>query len=50
MKNVKYLFVPFQGKPRFHFAHTKPYLEGLLRETGLDLIVSKTSRNYLIHT
>lgn len=49
MKNVKYLVVPFQGQPRFHFAHTKPYLEGLLREVGLDLTVEKFSRNYLIH-
>ena len=44
-----FVYIPFQGKPRFHFAHTKPYLEGLLREAGLDLIVEKTSRNYLLH-
>lgn len=50
MRNVKYVNIPFQGKPRFHFAHTKPYLEGLLREAGLkDLVVEKSSRNYLIH-
>ncbi len=49
-KNPKSLYIPFQGKPRFHFAHTKPYLEGLLREADLDLIVDKSSRNYLIHT
>lgn len=48
MKNIKYLFIPFQGQPRFHFAHTKPYLEGLLREAGLKLTVEKTSRNYLL--
>ncbi|HCQ31595.1 TPA: hypothetical protein DIU27_04410 [Candidatus Collierbacteria bacterium] len=50
LKNLRHLYIPFQGKPRFHFAHTKPYLEGLLREAGLNLIVSKTSRNYLIHS
>lgn len=49
-KNLKSLYVPFQGKPRFHFAHTKPYLEGLLRESGLNLSVEKSSRNYLIHS
>ncbi len=50
LQNHHYVYIPFQGKPRFHFAHTKPYLEGLLRETGLDLIVEKTSRNFLIHS
>lgn len=50
IRNHHYVYIPFQGKPRFHFAHTKPYLEGLLREAGLDLIVDKSSRNYLIHS
>ncbi len=50
MKNIKFLNIPFQGKARFHFAHTKPYLEGLLREVGLKhFVVEKSSRNYLIH-
>jgi len=49
MKNIKSLSIPFQGKPRLHFAHTKPYLEGLLREADLGLTVSKTSRNYLLY-
>lgn len=49
IQNHHFVYIPFQGKPRFHFAHTKPYLEGLLRESGLDLQVEKTSRNYLIH-
>jgi len=49
IKNLRHLYIPFQGKPRFHFAHTKPYLENLLREAGLNLTVEKTSRNYLIH-
>ncbi len=48
MRNIKYLSVPFQGQPRFHFAHTKPYLEGLLREADFDLKVTKTAHNYLI--
>jgi SAM-dependent methyltransferase len=48
--NHHFVYIPFQGKPRFHFAHTKPYLEGLLREVGLSkLVVEKSSRNYLIH-
>lgn len=49
LQNHHYVFIPFQGKPRFHFAHTKPYLEGLLREAKLDLKVTKTAKNYLIH-
>lgn len=49
LKNHHHLFIPFQGQPRFHFAHTKPHLENLLKEAGLDLIVEKSSRNYLIH-
>lgn len=50
IKNLRHLYIPFQGKPRFHFAHSKPYLENLLKEADLDLIVDKTSRNYLIHS
>ncbi len=49
-RNLKHLYIPFQGKPRLHFAHTKPYLENLLSEAGLNLIVDKSSRNYLIHS
>ncbi len=50
LKNLRHLYIPFLGKPRFHFAHTKPYLENLLKEADLDLIIDKTSRNYLIHS
>lgn len=50
VKNHHFVFIPFQGIPRFHFAHTKPYLQGLLRESGLNLIVDKSSRNYLVHS
>lgn len=49
IQNHHFVYIPFQGQPRFHFAHTKPYLEGLLREVGLKLVVEKTSRNYLMH-
>jgi SAM-dependent methyltransferase len=48
--NLKNLEIPFQGIPRFHFAHTKPYLERLVRESGMVLIVDKGTRNYLIHS
>jgi SAM-dependent methyltransferase len=48
LQNRHFVYIPFQGKPRFHFAHTKPYLEGLLREAGLGLTVYKSSRNYLL--
>lgn len=43
-----FVYIPFNQKPRFHFAHTKPYLEGLLKEAGLEGVVTKTSRNYII--
>ena len=49
IKGRHIVYIPFQGKLRFHFAHTKPYLEGLLQEVGLDLKVTKTTKNYLIH-
>ena len=49
IQNHHFVYIPFQGLPRFHFAHTKPYLEGLLHEAKLDLVVEKSSRNYLIH-
>ncbi len=48
--NLRTLHIPFQNTPRFHFAHTKPYLERLVRESGMTLIIDKSTRNYLIHT
>jgi SAM-dependent methyltransferase len=49
MRNVKCLFVPFQAKPRFCFAATKPYLKYLLQTAGLKLKIKKAAHNYLIY-
>lgn len=48
MCNVKYLYVPFQGKPRFCFAFTHPYLKNLLRTSHFDLKIKKTPHNYIL--
>lgn len=49
-KNIKALYIPFQGVPRFHFAYTTPYLKKLISSSDLNLFVKKTSHNYLIHS
>ena len=48
--NLHHVFIPFQGHPRFHFAHTGPYLKKLIEKTKLPLFIEKTKRNYLIHS
>ncbi|OGD83142.1 hypothetical protein A2572_03785 [Candidatus Collierbacteria bacterium RIFOXYD1_FULL_40_9] len=50
LTNHHHVFIPFQGHPRFHFAHTGPYLKKLVEKSHLDLVVEKTKRNYLIHS
>lgn len=49
-KNLKHLQIPFQNTLRFHFAHTLPYLNSLIKESGLYLIVEKSAKNYLVHS
>lgn len=49
IKNHHHVFIPFQGHPRFHFAHTAPYLQKLLEKSKLDLTIEKSKHNYLIH-
>ncbi len=48
--NPKSLNIPFQKTARYHFAHTTPYLKNLVQKSGLDLVVKKSSKNYLIHS
>lgn len=48
--NPKSLNIPFQKTARFHFAHTTPYLKNLVQDSGLDMIVEKSSKNYLLHS
>ncbi len=47
--NLHHLYIPFQNTPRFHFAHTLPYLKNLVKKTNLNLTVEKSTKNYLIH-
>lgn len=48
--NNKHVYIPFQGLPRFHFAHTLPYLKSLVRESKINLVIEKSRRNYLVHS
>lgn len=48
--NHRHVYIPFQGTSRFHFAHTLPYLTRLTKEANLDVVVEKSTRNYLIHS
>lgn len=47
-QNPHFVYIPFQGKPRFCFAVTIPYLKRLITASNLKLKVSKSPRNYLI--
>ena len=46
--NLHHVYIPFQGKPRFCFAFTKPYIKMLLSDSKLDFQVKNTQKNYLI--
>ena len=50
MRNVKCLYVPFQGQPRFCFAYTTPYLRSLLKQARFNLKIHKSPHNYLLDT
>lgn len=47
-QNPYWVNIPFQGKKRFCFAYTKPYLESLLMEAKFKLKIAKTDQNYLL--
>ena len=48
LQNPHFVYIPFQGKPRFCFAFTQIYLQKLLSQTKLRLKVKKTPHNYLV--
>ncbi len=48
LQNPHFVYIPFQGKPRFCFAVTTPYLKKLLQKANLKLKVAKSSHNYLL--
>jgi len=48
LQNPYFVYIPFQGKPRFCFAFTKPYLGSILKKSGLKLNVVNSGKNYLI--
>jgi 2-polyprenyl-3-methyl-5-hydroxy-6-metoxy-1,4-benzoquinol methylase len=47
--NLHHVYIPFQGRPRFCFAVTVPYLKSLLQASQLPLQVTKSPHNYLLH-
>jgi 2-polyprenyl-3-methyl-5-hydroxy-6-metoxy-1,4-benzoquinol methylase len=49
LQNPHFVYIPFQGKPRFCFAFTVPYLRRLLQKANLKLKITKSPRNYLLH-
>ncbi|HOX95777.1 MAG TPA: class I SAM-dependent methyltransferase [Candidatus Woesebacteria bacterium] len=48
LQNTHFVYIPFQGKPRFCFAFTRPYLQRLLRQAKLKIKIKKTPHNYLL--
>lgn len=49
LQNPHFVYIPFQGKPRFCFAVTVPYLKRLLKKVNLNLKVKKSPHNYIIN-
>lgn len=48
LQNPHHVYIPFQGKPRFHFAFTSIYLRQLLKKAKFPLTVKKSPHNYLL--
>lgn len=48
LQNPHFVYIPFQGKPRFCFAVTTPYLKKILQKAKLKLKVTKSPHNYLL--
>ena len=48
LQNPHFVYIPFQGKPRFCFAMTTPYLKKLLKSVNLKLKVKKSPHNYIL--
>jgi len=50
LQNPHFVYIPFQGKPRFCFAVTTPYLKKLLKTSSFNLKIKKSPYNYLLST
>jgi SAM-dependent methyltransferase len=48
LQNWHFVYIPFQGQPRFCFAHTTPYLKKLLKLANLKLKIKKSPHNYIL--
>jgi 2-polyprenyl-3-methyl-5-hydroxy-6-metoxy-1,4-benzoquinol methylase len=48
LQNPHFVYIPFQGQPRFCFAMTMPYLKKLISLGKMNLKIKKTSRNFLL--
>lgn len=48
LQNPHHVYIPFQGNPRFCFAHTSPHLKKLLKLANLKLKVKKSPHNYIL--
>jgi len=48
LQNPHFVYIPFQGKPRFCFAVTIPYLKRLIKKAHLNLKVKKSPHNYIL--
>lgn len=49
LQDPHFVYIPFQGKPRFCFAVTVPYLKQLLKKANFKLKIKKSPRNYILH-
>jgi len=49
LQNPHFVYIPFQGKPRFCFAVTKSYLKKLLKLANFKLKIIKSPHNYLLY-
>lgn len=49
LQNWHFVYIPFQGKPRFCFAVTVPYLKRLLKKANFKLKINKSPHNYILH-
>jgi len=48
LQNPHYVYIPFQGNPRFCFAMTSNYLRHILHLSKLKILFKKSQHNYLL--
>lgn len=49
LKNPYFVYIPFQGQPRFHYAHNTQKLKNTIKKANFNLKLKKTTRNYIIY-